>query len=53
MDFSQILESQAFITYGIPLLICLARITDVSIGTMRIIFVAKGLKYLAPILGFF
>jgi len=53
MEFSQIFESQAFITYGIPLLICLARITDVSIGTMRIIFVAKGLKYLAPILGFF
>jgi uncharacterized protein YebE (UPF0316 family) len=53
MEFNQILESQAFITYGIPLLICLARITDVSIGTMRIIFVAKGLKYLAPILGFF
>lgn len=49
----EILKSEAFILYGIPLLIALARITDVSIGTLRIIFVAKGLRYLAPILGFF
>ena len=41
-------------SYGLlPLLIFLARICDVSIGTMRIIFVSKGKKYLAPILGFF
>jgi len=37
----------------LPLLIFMARIVDVSIGTIRIIFVSKGLKYLAPILGFF
>ncbi len=37
----------------IPLLIFLARITDVSIGTMRLIFVSKGYKYIAPVLGFF
>jgi len=36
-----------------PLLIFLARICDVSIGTLRIIFVSKGKKYIAPILGFF
>lgn len=41
-------------SYGLmPLLIFLARICDVSIGTMRIIFVSKGKKYIAPILGFF
>ena len=50
---SEFLKSEAFILYGIPLLIALARITDVSIGTLRIIFVAKGLKLWAPILGFF
>jgi len=49
----EFLNSEAFILYGIPLLIALARITDVSIGTLRIIFVAKGLKLWAPILGFF
>ncbi len=37
----------------IPILICLARIVDVTIGTLRIIFISKGLKYLAPVMGFF
>ena len=41
-------------SFGImPLLIFLARICDVSIGTMRIIFVSKGKRNIAPILGFF
>ncbi|MGI6340004.1 MAG: DUF2179 domain-containing protein [Bacteroidales bacterium] len=43
-----------FFNYGMmPLLIFLARICDVSLGTMRIIFVSKGNKSIAPILGFF
>ncbi len=37
----------------LPLLIFFARILDVSIGTIRMIFVSKGLKKIAPILGFF
>jgi uncharacterized protein YebE (UPF0316 family) len=37
----------------IPLMIFFARILDVSIGTVRIIFVAKGYRLIAPILGFF
>lgn len=41
-------------SYGVlPLLIFLARICDVSLGTMRIIFVSKGKKNIAPIVGFF
>jgi uncharacterized protein YebE (UPF0316 family) len=48
-----ILKEEWFVLYGIPLLIALARIVDVSIGTLRIIFVAKGLRLWAPILGFF
>jgi uncharacterized protein YebE (UPF0316 family) len=36
-----------------PLLIFMARICDVSIGTLRIIFVSKGKKNIAPFLGFF
>jgi uncharacterized protein YebE (UPF0316 family) len=44
----------ALFSYAImPLLIFLARICDQSIGTLRIIFVSKGKKYIAPILGFF
>ncbi|MDR1975763.1 MAG: DUF2179 domain-containing protein [Campylobacteraceae bacterium] len=49
---NEIIASDFFKTYGIPMLICLARITDVTIGTMRIIFLSKGMKYLAPVLGF-
>lgn len=41
-------------SYGLlPLFIFLARVFDVSLGTLRIIFVSKGNKYLAPVLGFF
>lgn len=36
----------------IPLLILLARVLDVSIGTLRIILLGKGYKKLAPMLGF-
>ncbi|MDR0666351.1 MAG: DUF2179 domain-containing protein [Campylobacteraceae bacterium] len=53
MEFADIFQSEAFKLYGIPMLICLARITDVTIGTMRIIFISKGMKYLAPFIGFF
>ncbi len=37
----------------LPLLIFVSRIMDVSVGTMRLIFVSKGNKHMAPILGFF
>ena len=37
----------------LPLLIFFARVCDVSLGTIRIIFVSKGIKYLAPLIGFF
>ena len=37
----------------IPLLIVVARIVDVSLATIRIVFISKGFKNLAPIIGFF
>ena len=37
----------------LPLIIILARISDVSLGTLRIILFTKGLKKLAPVVGFF
>ena len=47
------LFDQETLTYIIvPLLIFLARVTDVTIGTMRLIFVSKGYKAVAPFLGF-
>lgn len=46
-------DTEIFRWVIIPLLICLARIVDVTIGTLRIIFISKGMKYLAPVMGFF
>ncbi len=46
-------DSGFFSYFIMPLLIFLARICDQSIGTMRIIFVSKGKKNIAPFLGFF
>ena len=37
----------------LPLLIFFARIIDVSLGTLRIVMIAKGQKRIAPFLGFF
>ena len=36
----------------LPLLIFFARVIDVTLGTLRIIFVSRGRKHLAPLLGF-
>jgi uncharacterized protein YebE (UPF0316 family) len=49
----EIINSPYFNFLIIPLLICVSRIIDVTLGTLRIILVAKGAKTIAPILGFF
>ena len=36
----------------LPFIIFAARVFDVTLGTMRIIFLSRGKKYLAPLLGF-
>ncbi|MGI6074508.1 MAG: DUF2179 domain-containing protein [Fermentimonas sp.] len=36
----------------LPLMIFFGRVIDVSLGTLRIIFVSKGEKYKAPLIGF-
>lgn len=46
-------NSEVFTYLILPILIFIARICDVSIGTLRIIFLSKGKKNVAPILGFF
>jgi len=53
MNIESVLSSEIFTWIILPLLIFLARITDVSLATMRIIFVSRGMKYLAPLIGFF
>ncbi|GAB1373598.1 MAG: DUF5698 domain-containing protein [Bacteroidales bacterium] len=39
--------------YLLPVIIFFGRIIDVTLGTLRIIFVSKGEKYKAPLIGFF
>jgi uncharacterized protein YebE (UPF0316 family) len=46
-------DSQIFTWVVIPVLIILARIVDVTLDTMRIIYISRGMKYLAPLFGFF
>jgi uncharacterized protein YebE (UPF0316 family) len=46
-------NSDLFTFVVLPLLIFLSRIVDVTIGTIRIVMVAKGHKNIAPVLGFF
>ena len=48
-----LLNSEIFAWILLPVLIFIARVADVSLGTVRVIFVARGLKYFAPIVGFF
>lgn len=49
----QLLNSDIYSWVVLPLLIFLARICDVTIGTIRIIFVSKEQKVWASIFGFF
>ncbi|PKK86659.1 MAG: hypothetical protein CVT48_00070 [Thermoplasmata archaeon HGW-Thermoplasmata-1] len=53
MDIPSFIDSGIWSWVVIPVLIFLARIVDVSIGTIRVIFISKGIKYIAPVLGFF
>ena len=51
--FDTLPDGPAFDYFILPFLIFIARIIDVTIGTIRIVMVAKGQKIWAPILGFF
>jgi len=52
MDFFDGIDPTIVDWVIIPALIFLARICDVTLGTLRIVFVSKGNKVVAPILGF-
>ena len=53
MNPESIFNSGLFTWIILPFLIFLARVVDVTIGTIRIIFLNRGSRYLAPVLGFF
>ncbi|MDI6867403.1 DUF2179 domain-containing protein [Methanoculleus sp.] len=46
------IDPEFFSLFIVPIFIFFARICDVTIGTMRIIFVSRGMKTVAPLLGF-
>jgi len=52
MEFLNI-DSEIFAWVVLPLLIFFSRIADQTIGTLRLIFLSKGFRYAAPVLGFF
>jgi uncharacterized protein YebE (UPF0316 family) len=51
--FATFFDNNTFTFIVLPILIFLFRIVDQSIGTLRLIFAAKGLKRLAPFFAFF
>lgn len=52
MNLETMVGSDVFTWIILPFLIFSARVLDVSLQTLRIIFVSRGLKYLAPVIGF-
>lgn len=51
--FSRFFDNELFMYVVLPFLIFSFRIVDQSIGTIRLIFAAKGMKRLAPLFAFF
>ena len=53
MSFSTLFSHDIFVWAVLPILIFLGGLAYVSLGTLRIIFVARGQRFLSPLLGFF
>ena len=53
MNITSVVTPEIFTWVVLPLMIFLARVVDVSLDTIRILFISKSLKYLAPVIGFF
>ncbi len=52
MNVPDFIDSELFKWVILPLLIFLARICDQILGTIRIVFISRGDKWISPILGF-
>jgi uncharacterized protein YebE (UPF0316 family) len=53
MNITSVVTPEMYTWVILPLLIFSARVVDVSLDTIRILFISKRLKYLAPVIGFF
>lgn len=52
MDTTPFTDTAFFTWILLPLLIFVARICDVTLGTLRVIFITRGMKYLSALIGF-
>jgi uncharacterized protein YebE (UPF0316 family) len=48
-----LISPEVYASVVLPLLIFFARICDVSMETIRVIYLSRGIKYLAPVIAFF
>ena len=53
LDLSFLSDPAFFSLVVLPVLIFFARIVDVTFGTLRIIFISRGMRLLAPVVAFF
>ena len=52
MEFA-LVSPEVYAYVILPALIFLARVADVSMETIRVVYISRGIKYLAPIIAFF
>lgn len=53
LSLIELIENPLFGLVILSILIFLARVADVTLGTLRIVFISQGKRKLAPLLGFF
>lgn len=53
LSLNDLVNTPLFALLILPILIFLARVADVTLGTLRIVFISQGKRKLAPIMGFF
>jgi uncharacterized protein YebE (UPF0316 family) len=46
------LDSSLYVWVALPIMVFFARVADVTLGTLRIIFISRGKRNVAPLLGF-
>jgi uncharacterized protein YebE (UPF0316 family) len=51
--YSEFLDSELFRWVILPMLIFIARTVDVTLGTLRNVFISKGFRNIVPVIGFF
>jgi uncharacterized protein YebE (UPF0316 family) len=53
MNLTTLFSPETGLWWALPTFIFVARVLDVTLGTLRMVFVSRGVRWLAPIIGFF